>query len=80
MTPANHVPVVTVGPDLMLQHPVELLFGNRQPLPVCAVNHHDDEVGAGVVGAPSLSQGLLSSYVPHDKVKVLPSYLWWLHK
>ncbi len=29
---------------LMSQHPVELLFGDGQPLSVCAVDHQDDEL------------------------------------
>lgn len=29
---------------LMSQHPVELLFRDGQPLPVCTVHHQDDEL------------------------------------
>ena len=59
----------------MPKHVVELFFTDGKSLSVGAVHHQDDVVGAGVVGAPSLSQRLLTADVPHDKMEVLPSHL-----
>lgn len=60
---------------LVVQHFIELLLADWQSLSVGAVHHHYEEVGAGVVGTPGLSQRLLTSNVPHHKVQVLPSHL-----
>lgn len=54
----------------MSQHPVELLFGNRQPLSIRAVHHQNYELCVGIVGVPGRPERLLTSNVPHQEVGV----------
>ena len=51
-----------------LKHSVEFLLGDGEPLPVCGVNHQEDELCVGVVSVPGSPQWLLPPQVPHDEV------------
>lgn len=53
------------------QNLVELLFGNRYPHTVCAVDDYDDSIHAFQVHPPRGPHVRLASQIPHLKVHVV---------